>query len=88
MTDTSADGQVTDAVHLNDNKDGSYSAYFVPRQTGNFQMECKASGNENTVIVAPRKKRSVPEEKTGIFLREVTGAGIKVNQSYEFMFKN
>ena len=81
---TTSDGGKIDQVTLKDQKDGSYSAYFVTQVTGSFQMECKASGNSKTVLEAPktggsRTKRSVSsEELSGEFLREVTGPGIKV----------
>jgi len=83
---TTSDGGKIDQVTLKDQNDGSYTGYFVPKQTGSFQMECKASGNSKTVLEAPktaglRTKRSVSsEELSGEFLREVTGPGIKVDR--------
>jgi len=87
VTTTSAATKIIEPHVLEDQNDGSYTKYFVPKQADSFQMECKASGTEGkTFFVAPktagsRKKRSVSnEELSGEFLREVTGPGIKVEK--------
>ena len=84
MYTTSKGGITSQPYYLEDQNDGSYTKFFVPKQADDYQMECKASGTSKTVLVAPktagsRTKRSVSnEELSGEFLREVTGPGIKV----------